>query len=89
MLPTYVVVCRILVYDQKQSTDRQGGNDGKKRVFPVSILYRSMPVVSNYPIGTGMSCWISRTRRMRKVRLSIMRLSGEERNRPASPNRIL
>ena len=33
MLPTYVVVCRILVYDQKQSTDRQGGNDGKKRVF--------------------------------------------------------
>lgn len=29
------------------------------------------------------------TRRMRKVRLFIMRLSGEERNRPASPDRIL
>ena len=32
---------------------------------------------------------VSRTRRMRKVRLFIMRLSGEERNRPASPDRIL
>ena len=61
----------------------------KKARFPVSILYPSMPVVSYYPIGAGMSCWISRTRRMRKVRLFIMRLSGEERNRPASPDRIL
>ena len=84
VLPAYVVVCRILVYDQKQSTDRQRWKRRKKARFPVSILYRSMPVVSNYPIGTGMSCWISRTRRMRKVRLSICRLSGEERNRPAS-----
>ena len=57
----------------------------KKARFLVSILYPSMPVVSYYPIGAGMSCWISRTRRMRKVRLFIMRLSGEERKPSGIP----
>lgn len=59
----------------------------KKARFLVSILYPSMPVVSYYPIGAGMSCWISRTRRMRKVRLFIMRLS--ERNETVRHPRIV
>ena len=76
-------LCRCVSHPRVRSKTINGPIRWKRRKkarFPVSILYPSMPVVSNYPIGAGMSCWISRTRRMRKVRLFIMRLSGEERN---------